>query len=101
MTMLSPEVIAKYSLDQGVTTTVVSIYFILDSEFTIQNYESKVEEVTIKDNLRIESLEQLFNSENVTIDHGYPYEHELKILYNFANKLEEKRGKPSVNNFSG
>ncbi|HLX55036.1 MAG TPA: RNB domain-containing ribonuclease, partial [Aquella sp.] len=98
ITMLSPEIIAKYSLDQGVTTSVVSIYFTLDSEFAIQSYESKVEEVTIKNNLRIETLEQLFNSENISIDHGYPFENELKILYNFANKLEEKRGKPSVNN---
>lgn len=98
ITMLSPEIIAKYSLDKGITTPVVSIYFTLDSEFAVQSYESTVEEVTIKDNLRIETLEQLFNSENIAIDHGYPFENELKILYNFANKLEEKRGKPSVNN---
>jgi exoribonuclease-2 len=98
ITMLHPEIIAKYSLDQGITTAVVSIYFTLDSEFAIQGYDSTVEEVTIKDNLRIETLEQLFNSENINIDHGYPYEKELKILYNFAGKLEEKRGKPSVNN---
>lgn len=98
LTMLGPDIIAKYSLDEGVTIAVVSIYFTLDHELTIQSYDSCVEEVTIKDNLRIETLEQLFNSENLEIEHGYPYETELKILYNFANKLEEKRGKPSVNN---
>lgn len=98
ITMLSPEVIAKYSLNHGVTTNVVSIYFNLDNEYAIQNYESRVENITISDNLRIEALEQLFNSQNLEIDHGYPYENELKILYKFANNLEEKRGKPSVNN---
>ncbi|MCC2625201.1 MAG: hypothetical protein K0R14_1074 [Burkholderiales bacterium] len=98
ITMLHPDIIARYSLDQGITTAVVSIYFNLNSEFNIQSYDSTVEEVTIKDNLRIETLEQLFNSENINVDHGYLYEKELKILYNFANKLEEKRGKPSVNN---
>jgi exoribonuclease-2 len=98
LTMLGPEIIAKYSLDQGITTTVVSIYFSLDEEFNIQSYESKVEDITIKTNLRIEALEQLFNTDNISSHHGYPYESELKILYNFANKLEEKRGKPSVNN---
>jgi exoribonuclease II len=98
ITMLSNEVIAKYSLDEGISINVVSIYFNLDSTFTVLGYDSKVENVTIKNNLRIESLEQLFNSENIDIDHGYLYESELKILYKFANCLEEKRGKPSVNN---
>ena len=98
LTMFPSKIINQYSLDEGKTTPVVSIYFHLDTEFTILNYESRLELVTINANLRIETLEELFNQENITIDHHYPYEKELKILYMFAGKLEEKRGKPSTNN---
>lgn len=97
ITMLGNDSIASYSLNQGVNAAVVSIYFSLDNEYAIQSHVSKVETVTIKSNLRIETLEQLFNNENIAIDHGYPYENELKVLHNFANKLEENRGRPSIN----
>ncbi|MFN7094896.1 MAG: ribonuclease catalytic domain-containing protein, partial [Burkholderiales bacterium] len=98
LTMFPEEIIQKFSLWENSTVPVVSIYFTLDQEFTILNYSSRVEKVIIDKNLRIEELELLFNEENLLVDHGYPYESELKILYQFALKLEEKRGKPSVNN---
>jgi exoribonuclease-2 len=97
ITMLPENVIAHYSLDQGKQLPVVSIYFTLDAEFNILSSESKLEQVIISDNLRIENLEQYFNHENLAQEHGYPYEKELKLLHNFALKLEEKRGKTSVN----
>lgn len=97
ITMLPENVIAHYSLDQGKTLPVVSIYFTLDSELNIISHESQLERVSVRDNLRIEELEQYFNHENLEQEHGYPYEHELKLLYKFALKLEEKRGKTSVN----
>ncbi len=97
ITMLPDNVISHYSLDQGKILPVVSIYFNIDHDFTIISQETKLERVMIKENLRTESLEQLFNSENLAIDHGYPYESELKTLHKFALKLEEQRGRPSVN----
>jgi exoribonuclease II len=100
VTMFPEEIINQYSLDEGKTTSVVSIYFNLDSEFNILDYESRLETVTVNANLRIESLEELFNNENLTLDHNYPYEKELKILYTFAGQLEEKRGKPSTNSIT-
>lgn len=100
ITMLPENIIKQYSLDEGRNCPVVSIYFHIDSEFTILEYYSKVEIVKISANLRIESLETLFNHENLETDHGYPYESELKILHKFALILEENRGRASVNSTS-
>ena len=97
ITMLPENVISHYSLDQGKQLPVVSIYFTIDHEFTITNTESKLEQVLISDNLRTDNLEQYFNSENLQLEHGYPYESELKLLHKFALKLEELRGRSSVN----
>ncbi|MFN8769484.1 MAG: ribonuclease catalytic domain-containing protein [Neisseriaceae bacterium] len=98
ITMLPQEIIGKYSLWENTQKPVVSIYFDIDKDFQILSYYSKLEQVKINKNLRIEELELLFNEVNLGIDHNYPYETELKTLYKFANKLEEIRGKPSVNN---
>lgn len=98
ITMLPDNIIEKYSLVEKSKLPVVSIYFSLDNEFNILESNSKVEIVEIKANLRIESLEKLFRIESLSAEFGYPYEKELKILYQFAEKLEQKRGKPSVNN---
>ena len=98
ITMLPMSVINKYSLWEKTTTPVVSIFFNLDNELNILEYTSSLNMVNIDANLRIEELENLFNHENLDANHGYPYENELKLLYKFACLLEEKRGKPSVNN---
>ena len=98
ITMLPIDVIKKYSLWEQTSMPVVSIFFILDNEFNITEYNSSLNMVKIDANLRIESLENLFNQDNLESNHGYPYEMELKLLYKFACILEEKRGKPSVNN---
>lgn len=97
ITMLPEQIISHYSLDQGKKLPVVSIYFTVDNEMAVVSHESKLELVKVSDNLRTETLEQYFNTENLSIDHGYPYESELKLLHKFALALEEKRGRPSVN----
>jgi exoribonuclease-2 len=98
ITMLPMNIINKYSLWEQTSTPVVSIFFNLDSELNILEYTSSLNMVKIDANLRIEALENLFNQENLEVEHGYPYESELKLLYKLACILEEKRGKPSVNN---
>ncbi len=100
ITMLPEDLIHKYSLWENTESPVVSIYFVVDNEFNISEYYSKLEIVKISKNLRIEELELLFNEENINTEHNYPYEHQLKILHKFANKLEESRGRPSVNNLA-
>ena len=96
ITMLPENVISHYSLDQGKTLPVVSVYFKLNHELEITEHYSDLERVTIADNLRTENLEKLFNNANLLQNHGYPFEQELKLLYKFAQKLEVKRGRESV-----
>ncbi len=97
ITMLPDSVIQQYTLEEGRTMPVVSIYFTIDTELNIVEYSSKIETVTIKANLRIEELEAIFNHDNLDVEHQYLFEKELKLLYSFALYLEEKRGKTSVN----
>lgn len=97
ITMLPENVIAHYSLDQGKQLPVVSIYFVLDNDLNIIDHYSLLEQVIVKDNLRTEHLELHFNTENLEQEQGYPYENELKFLHKFALKLEEGRGRSSVN----
>lgn len=97
ITMLPDEVIKYYSLNENKELPVVSIYFVLNQELGIDNYYSRLEIVKINKNLRIEELGLNFNQESLGLTKSYPYERELKLLYEFAKKLEEKRGKPLVN----
>ncbi len=98
ITMLPQDIIKRYSLCATLNCPVVSIYFTLDKEFNIISYNSTIEIVKIMANLRIEELELLFNTDNLEKNSNYQFEKELKILYKFADYLEKKRGKPSVNN---
>ena len=97
ITMLPETVINQYTLQEHRTMPVVSIYFIIDNELNVIEYSSKIETVTIKANLRIEELEAIFNHDSLDTENQYAFEAELKLLYKFAICLEEKRGKPSVN----
>ena len=94
ITMLPVDIIKNYSLDENKILPVVSIYFIIDVNFEIKDYYSKLEKVFIEKNLRVEQLDLLLN------DNDFLYKMELDVLYNFAIALEHKRGKPSVNNNS-
>jgi exoribonuclease-2 len=96
ITMLPLEIVKQYSLDEGKILPVVSIYFNIDNNFEIKEYYSKLEKVLIEKNLRVEELDLLLNDE----DADFFYKMELNLLYNFALSLEQKRGKPSVNNIS-
>lgn len=96
LTMLPESIIQQYSLTEAKILPVVSIYFDIDNEFNIVNYTSVVNVVKITANLRIEELEKLFNYDNLEFDNGYTFENELKLLYQFALKLEETRGRVSA-----
>ncbi|MEN9947049.1 MAG: hypothetical protein RLZZ293_1435, partial [Pseudomonadota bacterium] len=100
ITMLPENIIAHYSLDKNRQLPVVSIYFTLDNEYSIINTESKLEQVIIADNLRTEDLENWFHPEQMNSYLNYDYAQELNILYTLALKLEEKRGRASVNQLS-
>lgn len=96
ITMLGYDVIKAFSLDQGMVKPVVSLYFNIDLEYNVLDYETKIESLSISDNLRIEQLDTLWDDENNLI-HPHTYAKELQILHKFAKVLEQIRGKANVN----
>lgn len=97
LTMFDTATIEKYSLIQGKQLPVVSIYFTLDEKFEILEYDSKLEQVIITKNLRNELLENAV-SEEQKVNFNCEFDRELNLLYKFAQNLEKKRGRASVNN---
>jgi len=100
ITMLPEQIIAQYSLVENNTLPVVSIYFVIDHEFKIQEYYSKLERVKISKNLRIEELSKLFSTDGFRDNAHHAYTSKLNLLYAFANALEQERGKPSVSSLN-
>ncbi len=101
ITMLPDDITQEFSLIQDKICQVVSIYFEVNQEFDILQYYSTIDNVKIKTNLRIEELEKIFNETTIADDNqDFYYKKNLLILYRFALKLEERRGKPSVNNLA-
>jgi exoribonuclease-2 len=98
VTMLPNEIIERYSLDAGSERPVVSIYFnVSASDFSIRGHHSRLERVKVGGNLRhadYAALNTLLPSGEKA---GLQYEDELGTLWRFAEALEARRGKPSVN----
>jgi len=93
ITMLPEAVVRPFSLDAGETKPALSLYCEVTPDFTIVSHESKVEQVTVAENLRHDSLEPLFNENTLDSDSGHPLWTELKFLHGFAESLEKARGK--------
>jgi exoribonuclease II len=77
----------------------LSLYVEADAEtLAIVNSESRVERLHIAANLRHDTLEPLFNEETLAAGKlDYAYAPELKLLWDFAQKLEAGRGKSADN----
>ena len=98
ITMLPAAVVANFSLDAGCERPAVSIYFnVAAADFSIRGHHSRLELVKVARNLRHFDYDPL----NVLLPAGgkagLEYEDELGTLWQFANALEARRGKPSVN----
>ena len=98
VTMLPADVIELFSLDAGSERPALSIYFnVAASDFSIRGHHSRLERVKVAGNLRhvdYAALNELLPAGGKA---GLEYEDELGTLWQFANALEAKRGKPSVN----
>lgn len=93
ITMLPEEVVRPFSLDEGETRPALSLYCEVAADFTIVSHETKVEKITVAENLRHDTLEPLFNENTLDKDSGHPLWAELKFLFDFAESLEKSRGK--------
>ncbi len=77
----------------------LSLYVEADAEtLAVVSNESRVERLHIAANLRHDTLEPLFNEETLASNIlDYDYAPELRLLWNFALKLEATRGKSADN----
>lgn len=97
ITMLPETVIQQFSLNEGKTVPVISLYFEANSEYIVLNTKTQVEQVTIATNLRYDLLELEFDLTDLNNAGEIPYKEELKLLFNIATHLESLRGKSEVN----
>jgi exoribonuclease II len=95
ITMLPDSVVNAYTLSSGTTCPALSMYLEVEgATLAILSSTSRVERIHIADNLRHDTLEPLFNEETLAAGKlDYPYAEELKLLWEFAHKLEAARGK--------
>jgi exoribonuclease-2 len=95
ITMLPEEAVHLFTLGEERVCPSLSMYVeFTPGEFTVVASESRVERVRIAANLRHETLEEHFNEytlEGDSLDH--PFGAELRVLWDLANRLEQRRGK--------
>ena len=98
VTMLPDDVIARYSLDAGEERAAVSLYVnVAASDLSVRGHHSRLERVRVAANLRHGALAALDAAFASGMQAGLPHEEELRTLWRFAEALERRRGKPSVN----
>ena len=93
ITMLPEAAIRPFSLDAGERRPALSLYLYVAPDLSIVKRETRVEMVTVADNLRLNQLEPHFNEETLAADSGHPYWARLKQLFEFAESREKARGK--------
>lgn len=93
ITMLPEAVVRPFSLDEGEKRPALSLYCEVAPDLSIVMHESKIEMVTVAENLRHDTLEPLFNENTLAEDSGHPRWAALKFLHDFAESLEKARGK--------
>lgn len=95
-TMLPDDVVARYSLDEGTTRPVASLYVDTSEEGAITGRTSRLESLPIAANLRHADYDVLNDAFERGAQVGLPYEEELRALWRFALALEARRGKASA-----
>ena len=97
-TMLPPDAISAFSLDAGTERPALSLYLDVSArDFSIRARHSRLERIRIAANLRHPELEPLNAAFSGDALLGIPFEEDLRLLWQFAEAQERKRGKPSAN----
>ena len=94
ITMLPESVIQHFTLSETRRRPVLSLYLDVADDFTVTNTLSRIETIEVSTNLRLDVLEQQFNEITLRENQAnYPFAHELRVLWDFSNKMEKLRGK--------
>lgn len=95
VTLLPHEVCEQFSLDEGKTRPVFSIYFDYSPEFEQKNAQTCIETITIANNLRNEHIAPFFNTHTIeqpiSDTPNFPFERECRTLWQLSGALETKR----------
>jgi len=100
ITMLPENWIQTFSLDEG-KRPVLSLYVEVDADFQVASTpQTRLENLTIKHNLRIQDIEPHFNadtglSENEPVQ--FPCQPQLRWLYRFAVERQKQRDRYEEN----
>lgn len=99
ITMLPDEIINHFTLAENKLCPVLSLYLDVADDFTVTNTESRIEKIRIAANLRHNALEQHFNEASLNRgDFEHTFSKELSLLWKFACKMENQRGKANDSN---
>jgi exoribonuclease-2 len=99
ITMLPDNVVQAFTLCADKVCPALSLYVEVDAaSLAVLGNESRIERLHIAANLRHDTLEPLFNEETLAAGKlDYAFAPELKLLWDFAQKLEATRGKSADN----
>ncbi|MXS84156.1 ribonuclease catalytic domain-containing protein [Nitrosomonas oligotropha] len=99
ITMLPDTVINHFTLAENKLCPVLSLYLDVSDDFTVTATESRLEKINIVANLRNNALEQHFNETALSRgDFAHTFSKELNLLWKFACKMENQRGKTNDSN---
>ncbi|MBI3937231.1 MAG: RNB domain-containing ribonuclease [Betaproteobacteria bacterium] len=94
ITMLPEQAIERFTLAAERACPALSMYVELAPDLRMVAVSSRLERVSIAENLRHDALEQVFNEDTLAMGSvGHRFGEELAVLWRFAGVLEAARGK--------
>ncbi len=94
ITMLPEAAINHFTLIENRLQPALSLYLDVSDDFTVTRSESRIEKIKIAANLRHNLLEQYFNETSLSKGNfEHAFSNELSLLWKFACKMENMRGK--------
>jgi exoribonuclease-2 len=99
ITMLPDVIINHFTLAENRLCPALSLYLDVSDDFTVTSTKSCIENIKIASNLRHNLLEQYFNETSLSKgDFEHSFSKELRLLWKFACKMENQRGKANDTN---
>ena len=98
VTMLPPDVVGAFSLDQGAERPAVSLYvdYSPDEGLLLNTRQSRIERIAVAANLRHAQYDPLNEAFESGEGKGLAFEDELRLLWQASRQLEAARGRPAA-----
>jgi exoribonuclease-2 len=99
ITMLPDAAINSFTLTENRLQPTLSLYLDVSDDFTVISNKSRIEKIRVAANLRHNLLEQYFNE--AALNKGefqHTFSKELSLLWKFACRMENQRGKANDTN---